>query len=422
MLTSLPRSLRWALLAVLLVWGWFSVDRAVRGSNDFDGFHTAAATVWEHGALLHDKAVSRYPPTFQVLLAPFGALPIGWAAAYWYLLNLAALVALPRELARLTGVPPRAQLGGWLAVAPLVFNDLSLGQSGIVLLWAMTFACVRAREGLGLRAGVVIGLCAAFKLLPVAVLAVPLVMGRFSRGLPGFVLGMGAAFVACVALIGSEATFDAFDWWLLRNTDGQLPWALVEQGRSLRFNNQALCTVLARTFGDIGSARAPGAVHLTSWPLQVIWWIYGTLAAAIAALGLRAAAACRRRGGDAGWGGLFALSCLAMLLAAPLVWTHYFFWTLPAFIVAPLSRRARTALGLAFVICLASEPLRGLGGHLWISLGLFVVLARDSAFDTRLQGGKHFNHALQDLTVTGTAEVAQHDFLGEEVDQVSEPS
>ena len=68
-LTSIPRPLRLALLAVLLLWGWLSVDRAMRGSNDFDGFHEAAATVWEHGQLLHDKAVSRYPPTFQVLLA-----------------------------------------------------------------------------------------------------------------------------------------------------------------------------------------------------------------------------------------------------------------------------------------------------------------------------------------------------------------
>ncbi len=364
------------MLAVLLVWGGFSVDRAMRGSNDFDGFHEAAATVWEHGQLLHDKAVSRYPPTFQVLLAPFGALPIGWAAAYWYLLSVAALVALPRELARLTGVPPREQLFAWAVMTPLIFNDLSLGQSGIVLLWAMTFACVRAREGKGLRGGVVLGLCAAFKLLPAALLAVPLIMGRFTRSAPGFALGMGVALAGALALLGGEITIEAFDWWLLRNTEGQTPWALVEQGRSLRFNNQALCTVLARTFGDLGGASAPGAVRLASWPLHTIWWIYGVLAAAIAILGLWAAAACRRTGGDRGWGGLFSLSCLAMLLAAPLVWTHYFFWALPAFLVTPLSRRARNVLGGAFVVCLASESLRALGAHLWISLALFVVLAR----------------------------------------------
>ncbi|MFT7464937.1 MAG: hypothetical protein ACI9EF_003297, partial [Pseudohongiellaceae bacterium] len=376
MLTSAPRSLRLALLALLLVWGGFSVDRAMRGSNDFDGFHQGAATVWEHGELLHDKAVSRYPPTFQVLLAPFGALPIGWAAAYWYLLSLAALLALPRELARLTGVSPSEQGFAWLIVAPLVLNDLSLGQSGIVLLWAMAFACVRAREGKGLRGGAVLGLCAAFKLLPATLLAVPLVMGRFARSAPGFALGVAAACVAALALLGSESTLDAFDWWLLRNTDGQTPWALVEQGRSMRFNNQALCTVLARTFGDIGNSDAPGAVRLASWPLHTIWWIYGTIAGAIAALGLWAAVACRRLGGDKGWGGLFALSCLTMLLAAPLVWTHYFFWVLPALVVTPLSRRARTIYGSAFVLCLASESLRGLGAHLWLSLALFVVLAR----------------------------------------------
>lgn len=375
MLTSFPRPLRLALLAVLLVWGWFSVDRAMRGSNDFDGFHEAAAAVWEHGQLLNDKAVSRYPPTFQVLLAPLGALPVGWAAAYWYLLSIAALVTLPRELAQLTGVPPREQLFPWAVMTPLIFNDLSLGQSGIVLLWAMTFACVRAREGKGLRGGVVLGLCAAFKLLPAALLAVPLIMGRFTRSASGFALGVGVSLAAALALLGSEITVEAFDWWLLRNTEGQTPWALVEQGRSLRFNNQALCSVLARTLGDIGGASAPGAVRLASWPLHTIWWIYGVVAAAIAVLGLRAAAACRRIGGDRGWGGLFSLSCLAMLLAAPLVWTHYFFWALPAFLVTPLSGRVRNVLGAAFVVCLASESLRALGAHLWISLALFVVLA-----------------------------------------------
>jgi len=371
------RSLRIALLILALVWGWFSVDRAVRGSNDFDGFHSAAQTVWEHGRLSDEKAVSRYPPTFQVLLAPFGALPIGWAAAYWYLLCVAALVALPGELERLTGVPRSRQTLAWLAVAPFALDDLSLGQSGIVLLWAVSHACVRAREGHAVRAGIVLGLCAAFKLLPAAVIAVPVLMGRFRRGLPGFVAGLGIAIAASVALLGRDVSFEALDWWLLSNTDSQMPWGLVEMGRSMRFNNQALCTVLARTFGDIGTRYAPGSVRLASVSLPVIWWIYGAFVVVIAALGVTGARACRRLGGHAGWGGLFALSCLTMLLAAPLVWTHYFFWVLPGFLVAPFSRRVMGVVAFVFVFSLASDSLRGLGVHLWISLGLFVAIVVD---------------------------------------------
>lgn len=371
------RSLRIGLLILALVWGWFSVDRAIRGSNDFDGFHAAARTVWEHGRLSDDKAVSRYPPTFQVLLAPFGALPIGWAAAYWYLLCVAALVALPGELERLTGVPRSRQGLAWLAVAPFALDDLSLGQSGAVLLWAVTFACVRAREGHALRAGVVLGLCAAFKLLPAMLIVVPLLMGRFPRGLQGFLVGLGIALAASMALLGSEVSLNALDWWLHSNTDSQMPWGLVELGRSMRFNNQALCTVLARTFGDIGIRDAPGSVNLASLPLTTIWWIYGALVVAIAALGISGARACRTLGGHAGWGGLYALSCLTMLLAAPLVWTHYFFWVLPCFLVAPFSRRVMGWVAALFVFSLALESLRGLGVHLWISLGFFVAISLD---------------------------------------------
>lgn len=374
---SSSRSLRIALLILALVWGWFSVDRAVRGSNDFDGFHSAARVVWEHGRLSDEKAVSRYPPTFQALLAPFGALPVGWAAAYWYLLCVAALVALPRELERLTGVPRSRQTLAWLAVAPLALDDLSLGQSGIVLLWAVSHACVRAREGHAVRAGLILGLCAAFKLLPAVLIAVPFVMGRFRHGLPGFVAGIGIAIAASMALLGGEASLEALDWWLLSNTDSQTPWGLVEMGRSMRFNNQALCTVLARTFGDIGILNAPGAVRLASLPFTTIWWIYGALVVVIAVLGVTGARACRRLGGHEGWGGLFALSCLTMLLAAPLVWTHYFFWVLPGFLVASFSRRVLGCVAFVFVFSLASDALRGLGVHLWITLGLFVAIVVD---------------------------------------------
>lgn len=374
---------------LLLACGVVAVERAGRGSNDFDGFHAGARQVWEQGSLSEAKAVSRYPPLFQVLLAPLGALPVSVAAALWFLLCLAALLALPRALEQATGVTVARQGPAWLILAPFVVDDLMLGQSGLLLLWLATRAVALARRGGEGRAGALLGLCAGLKVLPALLLAVPLLLGRWRRTLLGLGLFALAGLALSVAVLGLDAVGEGLAGWGEENTTRQTPWALVQWGRSMRYNNQALATVLARSLGEIGTREARGAVHLLRLDLSVIWWLYGGLVLFIAARGLAAAAAARRllrhaatrddadprTAEDLAWGGLYALSALTLLLAAPLVWTHYFLWTLPAFVVTPLRPRTRALVGAAFALGLAAVPLRALGLQLWISLGLFVVLS-----------------------------------------------
>ena len=95
-----------AILAVVVV--TYSIIRGATGTSDFKNPNRVARIFWETGAL-DIRGEPRYPPTIRVLLAPLGALPLGVAAAIWTLASLAAILAVPRMLARLSGVRIREQ-------------------------------------------------------------------------------------------------------------------------------------------------------------------------------------------------------------------------------------------------------------------------------------------------------------------------
>jgi hypothetical protein len=86
-------------------------------------------------------------------------------------------------------------------------------------------------------------------------------------------------------------------------------------------------------------------------------------------LGAGAALHARRRSDGGAWLGLYALSALGMLIAAPIVWTHYF--------LVMLCGRPRLLLwgGLAFNAALLLPPLRALGFHMACALALYAWIA-----------------------------------------------
>ncbi len=363
--------------------------RALSGDNDFDGFHRAARHVLETGTLSRVKDVARYPPSFQLLMLPFGLAPLWVAAAVWLLLSVLALWRLPALLERMAGVPRRAQLVACAVMLPLAVDNLNLGQSAPVLIALGALAVAWMREGRGVLAGLLVGLLALFKVLPVVLLAIPFLVGRRATGLAalgGFVLAVALAAGGLVAVVGWEETADATTTWVTKTRAEQTPWALVANNRSLRHNNEGLGVVLARTFGDIAPARADGSVSLATWPLRVPWTAYGVMLALAFAAGLRGALAARRlvaSDPDHAWGGLFALAGIGMLLVSPIVWTHYWLWLLPA--LALLHERRRLVLwgGLAFVATFAARPLCGLGVHAWAGWALFLYLAWELATRAR---------------------------------------
>ncbi len=373
-----PRRRRaaWVFAAVFAIgFGCLSVLLSIEDQNDFNSFWQAGRTVLEARRL--DPDLERYLPVFQVLHVPLALLPAGVAGGLWYALSLAALWGLPRQLERLSGVPACEQWPAFAVLFVLMLDNLKLGQSAPVLLWLTAWGVARAREGSAIAGGFAIGAAALFKVIPAATLGAPVILRRARAVLAGFALAVALGFAATAAWVGPRATFDATWRWATELRAEQSAWTLVESGRSLRYNNQGLGVTLARSFGDVDERRAKGAVRLASWPWPWVWTLYGLLLVAVFALGAVAAwAAHRRTDGDA-WLGLYALSALGLLLAAPIVWTHYFLWMLPGLVM--LRGRPRLLLwgGVAFNAALAAPPLRALGFHMACALALYVWIARE---------------------------------------------
>ncbi len=110
-----------------------------------------------------------HPPTMGLIAMPLGALRYELAAALWFCLSLAALLASLHLLQKLTGFRPWK---GILALLPFVAlsyppvgQDLSLGQPTMFLLLLLTGALVSLRSGHQGRAGLLVGISLLIKQL-----------------------------------------------------------------------------------------------------------------------------------------------------------------------------------------------------------------------------------------------------------------
>jgi len=376
------RRLAWLLLALAFAGvSTIAVERSTTRSNDFDNFYDAAASVWHDGRVLRTKGTARYLPSFQVLISPLGALPIEPAAILWTALNLAGYALLAWLFARHFAVPLRSQGPAWFCVAPFVVNNLTLGQSGPVLLALATAGVAAAARGRERTGGALLGLAGLLKVFPAALLAVPAGLGRTRRPLVGAALaGLVVAAWVAVALGPGPAIDDGLRW-LHEVSSKQTPQRLVRTVRSLRYNNQGLAITLARSFGDFSrgpAEAAPGSVQLLTLPMPWIWGLYYGLLAGLA--GCFAAILRRlhpRRASPRVQLGALALAVPVMLAASPIVWTHYFLWLLPGFVYLADRPRRLVAIGCLSLAAIFWVPARGLGFHMALALAQFAWIGRD---------------------------------------------
>jgi hypothetical protein len=374
------RLLPFALAITFAILGVAAVTAACRGSNDFDGFHRAAVHLWQTGTFSDARDIERYPPTFPLLLLPLAWLPVGWAAALWFAINAASLIGVARIFERGFGIAYRAQLPAWLLAAPFVPGNLQLGQSAPLLLFGSAWALDRARrsDSGSVLAGCVLALLGALKVLPIAFFALPAYLRRLPRSAAGLLLGACFCGAGMLLVAGVAETRDELvDWRADLRT--QSPWMLVETERSLRYANQGLGVVLARSLGDFDSQRTTGRVRVMRWPLPGVWTLYGSVLAGVAMLGSRILLVARRDGGAEAWLQGFAAVALGMLCISPIVWTHYFLWLLPAGIALRRYERGLYVVAAIGLLACAFPAARALGFHLWLSLGLLVAIARTEA-------------------------------------------
>ncbi len=253
---------------------------------DFTMYHNAAQTVLAHESLYHfhepggyraGSLPYPYPPFFASLLAPMGKISLGRAYYSWVaflILCLGLLVWLTAKIVEQAGGPRPWLLA--LGVFSLSFflldSNLYWGQVNIPVMTLVAGGLLLTMRGRSGWAGVCIGLAAAIKLLPAAILLWFLVR-RDWRATASFL----ATFLASVVLVPMVAAGPG--WMIQANREwlDLLLAALTKGGRGLQSNggyipgykNGSIVAIADRMFGG-GGLRGHLLVHLHQSTIDAI--------------------------------------------------------------------------------------------------------------------------------------------------------
>jgi alpha-1,2-mannosyltransferase len=302
--------------------------------------------IWLHGGDLYrqPRAPSgrlrlpfTYPPIAAVLFSPLSLLPTVVDVTGLTLVSiLAAGVVLWLFARRLLG--PRSTslwVVAWLLPVALfiepVRNDLWLGQINLLLMALVSLDCLT--EAPRWPRGVLVGLAAAVKLIPLAFVLFFLLRRDYRAA------GRAAATAAVVTGIGFLlAWHDSVRYWTAVVLDTSRIGGLAYAG------NQSIQAVLARAGLDPHSVAATAG-----------WLALSALVLAGACLGMRRAVAAEA---DC-WA--LSLNAFAALLISPISWTHHWVWCAPAIatlLILGLRNRSRVwlATALAGLVIFAAGP------------------------------------------------------------------
>lgn len=390
-------------LCVIAAYRGRSIDRA-SSTLDFRDFWLTALEFRETGQIVADQGVHNYLPFFAIFMMPWSYLPLPAAAAVFTALSLsmAAASVVMVEILLNGKLDPRPRPATYLAILlilPYAWSAGVLGQMGMMLLFLIVGAWFVATRELEWEAGVALGLAAAVKLLPAVLIVFFLVKQRWR---------ITVAAIGTLALLGLAVPRAMLPWReFVAQHQGFVERASGEGGayatihadkpRKAKFNNNGLPIVLRRLLSatdyDPLEGRAAKFINPLDVPRAGIWWIYVVLVAGIVTVSLAAVV----RGG-ARWppGDLdsaralqaqFGVWCALMLLASPLMWTHYLlllYW--PLALVADRAERhwrahrklepvAVTALAiwLLAAVALAIPAARAAGAQLIAVFGLWAA-------------------------------------------------
>jgi len=384
--------------AAILIGGLVIIIRTERSSSDLRGFHSVWAANWRQPAV-ENRADPEdpYAPSFYVLFAPLGALPLWGAAAVIYAINIFCAWAIVRMTIRLLAIPPPERAALWIpaiGVAPFFLGTLTLGQNTLILIALVMAAVVVAGNGREFLAGGLIGLASAIKVYPILFLAPYLLRLRW-RVVAGclssmlFIAGlMGTLF------FGYETNLNWTQSWGRfvtradqdRPEDPHFPKSM---RCTARYNNQAVHAVLARVMLDVPAKWYGDRFQVNLLACDAATWRAARsamsglflLLGAVALWGLRRSPQNPAEGVSVdAWE--LALVCCWFFTLSPMVWTHYLVWAF--FPLACVTRRRAAQPRLAVIVlgvwfaaeCLiGSKYCRALGVNLLAGVALFADLA-----------------------------------------------
>jgi len=291
-----------------------------------------------------------HPPPVLLLSLPFAGLPYETAARLWFGLSLGAVVFVASRFVRHVGRPTLIPIGFcvslMLAWWPFV-EELNYGQLMIMSLVCLVCSWESLSNGRDLRAGVLIGLVIAFKLVawPVAIF---LLLRKRRQAFLSAVATAGALNLSAASLMGLDTVWHYYT---------QVGPSVASHYRSVACNF-SLWTVAWRLFDGTKSSiiqlfnapplvEAPGVI-----PYVGILLVGGVLTLALIS-------SMRVRSFDTGFGIVVCVS----VLVSPVAWIHYFTWlTIPLLIVlrrllgAGLPTRLTTVFGVNVLLLSPNMP------------------------------------------------------------------
>jgi len=395
---------RTLLIAAITVGGIVIAVRSERSSSDLKGFHSVWAANWQQPSVNNrPDREDPYAPSFYVLFAPLGALPLWAAALVMYLINIGCAWGILRLTIGLLNLPPPDYAQLWIpvvGVAPFFLGTLTLGQNTLILMCLVLGAYTFARQGREFRSGCLIGLATAIKVYPILFL-VPFALRLRMKVCAGFLATIVlVAGVLGTLFFGYETNVGWYKSWgrFVTRADQDRPEdpAFPRSMRcTARYNNQAVHAVLARVMMDVPAKWYGERFQVNLLKCDAATWRQARTGATVFFAGLGIAALCGLRWNrrpklprllhmtETGVGisrdaRELGMVCSWFFLTSPMVWTHYLLWAFfpLACVVRQRPNRPRMAmfvLGAWFAAeCLiGSKFSRAIGVNLWAGLLLF---------------------------------------------------
>lgn len=383
--------------ALLLGLGAVSVERSVRGSSDFRGFHK----IWNDNSVIptqpfrqigeHPSDPDPYPPSSYVIFAPLGYLPILPAAIVWYLLNLTASWGAWRGLEQISNTTLSGTRTGWLllaSIAPFWVGNLVSGQNGPILICLVVWGYLFAWRSLYQLAGILLAIPVLIKAIPVLFL-LPFIVSKKLLSLDWRIIAAACCTigiwigVVCSLYFGPRTNLLFQQRWIsmvVYGPDGvpANPYRPKSMHSAPRFGNQSSEAVLARLMLNIPADGKTSGFRVNLWNSGGETWRQTRTGFALIIVLL--AIVTLFRGGDR-LSGLSQLSLmtLVMLLVSPIVWTHYYLWmAIPCLELLLMREKSRGAWGLMGCwwlgeLGLGSVWLRAIGLHFWLVLLFYLI-------------------------------------------------
>ena len=249
------------MLGLLIIGLRMAYLRAVNNGPDLAGFCDAGRYILEHGTREPKSTLSRYWPSADVPWMLFALLPISVTAVLWYGIGCATWLGLLRTICgrMLVGSDPvakrHATLAAGLLAMPLVLDGMSMGSFHVLMVWLMILGLDRACRGQEISGGVLLGMGAWLKLLPLLGIGFLLYQRKWKGALIALATVVVLDVVLSVAAFGPAGAWREHVLWWQEGAAGTTNRQLtsVAPRDEDRLTNQSVAITLRRLLTSLGS-------------------------------------------------------------------------------------------------------------------------------------------------------------------------